>query len=71
MRNAAKAYRALRVEQQGSGVAARIIESRLPPRTAAEILLEVRYSSINYKDALAILGRAKIMERLPLIAGID
>lgn len=65
------AYRGLRVEQRGKGIAAGIVECRLPARAADEILIEVEYSSINYKDALALTGRGKIMQRLPLIAGID
>ncbi len=68
---AGTAYRGLRVEQQGKGVIAGIVECRLPPRAAGEVLIEVEYSSINYKDALAITGRGKIMQRLPLSAGID
>lgn len=35
-----------------------------------EVLVEVAFSSLNYKDGLALLGR-KIARRLPLIAGID
>jgi acrylyl-CoA reductase (NADPH) len=65
------AYRALKVEQQGKSVAAAITECRLPPRSGNEILIEVKYSGINYKDALALSGSAPIMERLPLVAGID
>jgi acrylyl-CoA reductase (NADPH) len=68
---AGTAYRALRVEQQGKDVAARIVESRLPPRAADEVLIESQYSSLNYKDALAITGRGRIMQRMPLTAGID
>jgi NADPH2:quinone reductase len=64
-------YRALKVGQKGKGVAAAIVECRLPPRSDNEILIEVKYSSINYKDALALTGRAPIMERFPLVAGID
>ncbi len=65
------AYRALKVEQKGKGVAAAITECRLPPRSRNEILIEVKYSSINYKDALALTGLAPIMEKFPLVAGID
>jgi acrylyl-CoA reductase (NADPH) len=36
-----------------------------------EVLVEVHYSSVNYKDALAITGRGKILKRHPLIPGID
>ena len=31
----------------------------------------VRYSSLNYKDGLAITGRGRICRRLPMVAGID
>ena len=35
-----------------------------------DVLVEVSYSSLNYKDGLAVMGR-KIARRLPMIAGID
>lgn len=40
----------------------------LPPAPA---VLEVTFSSINYKDALALTGAPGVVRRLPLIAGID
>lgn len=64
-------FRCLRVDRRGQVVAAGIVDCRLPPRAADEVLIEVGYSSINYKDALAITGRGKIMRRLPLVAGAD
>jgi len=36
-----------------------------------DLLIQTRYSSINYKDALAGTGRGKILRRFPLIGGID
>lgn len=36
-----------------------------------EVLIRVRYSSINYKDALAATGAGKIIRRFPCIGGID
>lgn len=36
-----------------------------------EVLIEVHYSSINYKDALAATGKGKIIRRFPCIGGID
>jgi acrylyl-CoA reductase (NADPH) len=42
--------------------------SDLPPH---EVLVEVEYSSLNYKDGLAITGNARIARRVPLAAGID
>ncbi len=39
--------------------------------TDGDLLIKVHYSSINYKDALALCGRAKIFRNMPLIGGID
>ena len=38
---------------------------------AGEVLIRVRYSSINYKDALAATGKGKIIRRFPCVGGID
>ena len=35
------------------------------------VLVEVAYSTINYKDGLAVSGAAPICRKLPLICGID
>lgn len=36
-----------------------------------DVLVAVEYSSLNYKDGLAITGKGRIVRRLPLIPGID
>ncbi len=38
---------------------------------AGEVVVKVRYSTINYKDALAATGAGKILRRYPLVGGID
>jgi putative YhdH/YhfP family quinone oxidoreductase len=40
----------------------------LPPH---DVLVQVEYSTLNYKDGLAISGKQKIVRKPPLIAGID
>jgi acrylyl-CoA reductase (NADPH) len=35
------------------------------------VTVDVAYSSLNYKDALAITGKAPIARKLPMVAGID
>ena len=40
----------------------------LPP---GDLLIEVAYSSLNYKDALAVTGRGRIIRRFPMVCGID
>jgi acrylyl-CoA reductase (NADPH) len=36
-----------------------------------DVLLEVDYSTVNYKDALALTNRAPVVRRWPMVAGID
>ena len=36
-----------------------------------EVVIRAAYSSVNYKDALAALGRAPVLGRHPLVPGID
>lgn len=42
--------------------------SELP---AGDVLVRVAYSSLNYKDALALTARGKIVRQFPLIPGVD
>lgn len=39
--------------------------------TAGDVLIQVEYSSVNYKDALAGTGKGKILRKFPLNGGID
>jgi acrylyl-CoA reductase (NADPH) len=39
--------------------------------TDGDVLIKVLYSTINYKDALAISGKAPVIRRFPMIPGID
>jgi acrylyl-CoA reductase (NADPH) len=49
-----------------------ISEDELAGQTpGTEVLLEVEYSTINYKDALALTNRSPIARRWPMVAGID
>ncbi len=36
-----------------------------------DVLVDVAYSTLNYKDALAITGRAPVVRRFPMVPGID
>lgn len=36
-----------------------------------DVLVEVAYSSLNYKDGLSVSGKGRIARRLPMVAGID
>ena len=43
-------------------------ESQLPEN---EVLISVKFSSLNYKDGLAITGKGRIIRNFPMVPGID
>ena len=45
-----------------------IEENQLPE---GEVIVDIQWSSLNYKDALAITGKGKIIRNFPMIPGID
>lgn len=64
-------FQALMIEDQagrGRGGLVRMTEAQLDP---GEVTLEVAWSSINYKDALAATGTGKVVRRFPCVGGID
>ena len=64
-------FRAYRIHQEGGKIAARLETIGLNDLAAGEVVVKVRYSTINYKDALAATGAGKILRRYPLVGGID
>ena len=43
-------------------------EAQLPP---GEVAVRIEYSTLNYKDALAITGKGPVVRRFPMVPGID
>ena len=43
-------------------------ESQLPE---GDVTIDVAYSTLNYKDGLAITGRAPVIRKFPMVPGID
>jgi acrylyl-CoA reductase (NADPH) len=60
----------LRQDEEGKTVGAveRLGDRDLP---AGDVLVAVEYSTVNYKDALAVTGRGKIVRQWPMVPGID
>ena len=64
-------YRALVVDRRDDATVAEIRtlgEADLPE---GEVTVRIDYSCLNYKDGLALTGRAPIIRRPPMTAGID
>ncbi|GIX22248.1 MAG: quinone oxidoreductase [Gammaproteobacteria bacterium] len=64
-------WRALEI--QALAPAPRVALVERPPRAPApgEVAIAVEYSSLNYKDALALAGHPGVVKRVPLVGGID
>lgn len=45
-----------------------LADGDLPP---SGVLVDVAYSSLNYKDGLAVTGRGRIVRKFPMVTGID
>jgi len=64
-------FKAIMVEKDDTGYRASlkdIDESLLSP---GDVTVRVEYSTINYKDGLAITGKSPVIRKFPLVAGID
>lgn len=64
-------FRAYRVHEEDGKVRGRVEELELEALDAGEVVIRAAYSDVNYKDALAATGKAKIMRRLPMVGGVD
>lgn len=64
-------FPAIRAFDTGEGVRARLVEMEPGELGPGAVSIRAEYSGVNYKDALAVTGRGKILRRLPLNAGID
>jgi NADPH:quinone reductase-like Zn-dependent oxidoreductase len=58
-----RTFRAFRIHQEKAQIVARLETIRLDALKAGEVLIRVRYSTINYKDALAATGAGRILRK--------
>ncbi len=66
-----RTFLALVVDKEEEQVHSSIREIERDSLPEGDVLVEVAYSSLNYKDGLAVTGRGKVIRRYPLAPGID
>jgi acrylyl-CoA reductase (NADPH) len=66
-----ESFRALRIHRVDGRSEARLEALGAAALGPGDVLIRVRYSGINYKDALAATGAGAVLRRFPLIGGID
>ncbi len=64
-------FRAMRIYTEGSATRAVIEAIAINDLSPGGVVIRVAYSSINYKDALAVTGKGKIVRGSPRVPGID
>lgn len=64
-------FRALRVSKGDAGLKADFVNLTESDLMEGDVTVAVDYSTVNYKDGLALTGKAPIIRSFPLIPGID
>lgn len=63
--------RGILVESGDTGSHARVATIEEAQMPAGDIVVKIAHSSLNYKDALAITGKAPVVRSFPMVPGID
>ena len=64
-------FRALLVEKTTAGFNRQLVEREVDELPEGDVLIDVRYSSLNYKDALSATGNPGVSRNFPHTPGID
>jgi NADPH2:quinone reductase len=64
-------FMTFRIHEIGGKIVGRFDGLTVEELTPGDVVIDVEYSGINYKDALAATGAGRILRRYPLVGGID
>jgi len=64
-------FAAIQIDKTATGVSARLAEVDDAALPDGDVTVQISHSTLNYKDGLAITGKAPIARRFPMIPGID
>ncbi|EIJ35001.1 MDR family oxidoreductase [Thiothrix nivea] len=64
-------FKALILTQNEGKTVAEVRQLEVADLPEGEVLVDVAYSSLNYKDGLAVTGTGKIIRNFPMVPGID
>jgi acrylyl-CoA reductase (NADPH) len=65
------AFKAIVIEKTDSGTRAALSDFDEANLMDGDVTVRVEYSTVNYKDGLAITGKAPVVRRFPMIPGVD
>jgi acrylyl-CoA reductase (NADPH) len=64
-------FKAIVITKTESGTAAALADFDEQGLMEGDVTLRPQWSTVNYKDGLAITGKAPVVRRFPMIAGVD
>jgi acrylyl-CoA reductase (NADPH) len=65
------AFKAIRIDKADKGTAAALTQFDEAELMEGDVTVRVEWSALNYKDGLALTGKAPVVRRFPMIAGVD
>ena len=64
-------FKAIRIDKAEKGTTATLGQFDEAELMEGDVTVAVEWSTLNYKDGLAVTGKAPVVRRFPMIAGID
>jgi len=64
-------FKAIRIDKAEKGTTASLVQFDEADLMEGDVTVRVEWSTLNYKDGLAVTGKAPVVRRFPMIAGID
>lgn len=64
-------FKAFRIHNDAEGYRSGVENITLDDLSEGDVVIRGEWSSINFKDALAATGKGKILQKYPLVGGID
>jgi acrylyl-CoA reductase (NADPH) len=64
-------FKAIRIDKAEKGTTAALTQFDEAELMEGDVTVTVEWSTLNYKDGLAVTGKAPVVRRFPMIAGID
>ena len=64
-------FKAVRIDKADKGTSAALTQFDEADLMDGDVTVRVEWSTLNYKDGLALTGKSPVVRRFPMIAGID
>ena len=64
-------FKAIVIDKADAGQSVRLTDFDDKNLMDGDVTVDVEYSTVNYKDGLAVTGKAPVVRRFPMIAGVD